>query len=532
MIRRGLFARNRRFFFSVAPPALSTEDTTRPLGAALVAAIYLAGNTSCDDTGGVRADLPTFAMAEVRKHDAKEDMWVVYKRGVYDVTGFISQHPGGSKILLGAGKSIEPFWSIFGAHHRPDVYAMLEEYRIGNLDATEAAQAAPRSTAYANDPNRTAAFKVNSKEPFNAEPPGELLLSDFITPTELFFVRNHLPVPAPVDKPKLAVCPSDRGECREILVDDLKRLFPTSRITATLQCAGNRRSEMAAVKEVKGLSWDTCAIGTAEWGGARLADVLRYFGVDESKCHVLFEGRDLDAGGEPYGASIPLATALDPRKDVLLAYEMNGGELPRDHGHPLRVVVPGTVGARQVKFLRKIAVDDHESPSFWQQRDYRGFPPNVDYATADFSKTAGPSIQELPVQSAITEPAAGVLDMEDDDDDLVVKGYAWSGGGRAIVRVDVSADGGKTWTQADLSDQGTNQDYNRAWAWTPWEVVLPVPRNAANLDLACKAVDAAYNTQPEAVAPIWNMRGLLNNAYHRVHITLNRPDQTPEHAAQ
>jgi len=102
--------------------------------------------------------------------------------------------------------------------------------------------------------------------------------------------------------------------------------------------------------------------------------------------HVLFQGGDTDHEGMPYETSIPASTAFDRRRDVLLAYEMNGRDLPTDHGYPLRVVVPGTVGARQVKWLRRIVLSRDESQSFWQQKDYKMLNPSTSWDMADLSQ--------------------------------------------------------------------------------------------------------------------------------------------------
>jgi len=102
--------------------------------------------------------------------------------------------------------------------------------------------------------------------------------------------------------------------------------------------------------------------------------------------HVLFQGADTDHEGQPYEVSIPASVAFDQRRDVLLAYEMNGKELPVDHGFPLRVVVPGTVGARQVKWLQRIILSRDESQSFWQQKDYKTVNPSTSWDTIDLSK--------------------------------------------------------------------------------------------------------------------------------------------------
>ncbi|KAF4043480.1 Mo-co oxidoreductase dimerization domain [Phytophthora infestans] len=513
--------------------------------------------------GKVRSDLPTFSFDEVQQHTGahKNGTWVVYKNGVYDITKFIASHPGGTKILLAAGSSIEPFWQLYAAHNHADVHKILEKLRIGNLREEDVAMLEKvrkeryGDGPYGKDPTRHPALKVNSSMPFNAEPPAELLMQSFITPNDLFFVRNHLPVPE-VDIANYTLKISGLGIGREkhieLTLDDLKSKFKHHTVTTTVQCAGNRRAEMSGVKQVNGLSWDTTALSTANWTGVLLSDVLASIGITdedsrqgECECevgenmetcddcntviqHVQFEGLDADTEGNTYGASIPVATALDPRKDVLLAFEMNGETIPRDHGYPLRVIVPGTVGARNVKFLHRVVLSSEESPSFWQQRDYKGFPPNVDYSRDDYWKFAGDSIQELPVQSAITEPKNGSIHLVDDASDssiVTVKGYAWSGGGRNIIRVDISVDGGKTWTPAELHESGKRQKYNRAWAWTPWELDVDVPPGTEKLDIMCKAVDASYNVQPDTIAPIWNMRGVLNNAWHRVHVTVEESDE-------
>ncbi|CAI5728720.1 unnamed protein product [Hyaloperonospora brassicae] len=504
--------------------------------------------------GDVRADLPTYSLAHVQQHtDAHKgtSTWVVYRHGVYDIAPFVASHPGGPKILLAAGKSIEPFWQLYAAHNHKDVHAVLETLRVGNLHADDvAALEAARQQQfgdgpYSRDPVRHPALKVNSHTPFNAEPPPELLMESFLTPNELFFVRNHLPVPD-VDVATFTLEIAGPGGAEKpshttFTLDELKTKFRHHTVTTTIQCAGNRRAEMSHVKRVNGLSWGTTALSTAKWTGVLLADVLASVGVTDEDVrdgpceaddergggsasliqHVQFEGLDMDTEGNCYGASIPISTALDPRKDVLLAFEMNGEPIPRDHGYPLRAIVPGTVGARNVKFVHRIVLSSEESPSFWQQRDYKGFPPNVDYSRDDFWKFAGDSIQELPVQSAITEPKDGSVCFVDDASDssvVTVKGYAWSGGGRNIIRVDVSVDGGKTWTPADLHEFGKRQKYNRAWAWTPWELDVEVPPGTKKLDIICKAVDASYNVQPDTIAPTWNMRGVLNSAWHRVHV--------------
>ncbi|KAK9529174.1 hypothetical protein VZT92_013287 [Zoarces viviparus] len=480
---------------------------------------------------------PIFSQEEVTSHRSLEDgVWVTYKGGVYDITEFVAMHPGGDKILLAAGGALEPFWALYAVHNQEHVLKMLSEYKVGELSAEDLKKQKTIQTSdpYSSDPERHPVLHINNLKPFNAEPPPEILSDSFITPSAFFFKRNHLPVP-PVDPASYQLMVEGLpGGVLTLSLEELKTRFPKHTVTATLQCAGNRRSEMNKVKQVKGLNWGIAAISNATWSGARLRDVLLAAGygpdVAQRALHVQFEGLDKDVTGTTYGASIPLNKAVSEEGDVLLAYEMNGADLPADHGYPVRVVVPGTVGARNVKWLGKIIVSADESSSHWQQNDYKGFSPGTDWDTVDFK--SAPAIQELPIQSAITTPADGAV-VDRSLEDVTVKGYAWSGGGREVVRVDVSLDGGKTWQVARLRSSETGQapepspPPGRAWAWKLWEVTAPIPPEAQELEIVCKAVDNSYNMQPDTVAPIWNLRGVLSNAWHRVTVKI-REDESEE----
>nr|XP_027234030.1 probable sulfite oxidase, mitochondrial [Penaeus vannamei]XP_027234100.1 probable sulfite oxidase, mitochondrial [Penaeus vannamei] len=473
--------------------------------------------------GAYRDGLPEYTLDDVSKHaSVKERVWVAYRHGVYDITDFIQEHPGGDKILMGAGGSVEPFWALYAVHKNPHVLELFEKYRIGNLSSSDVgAHVKDMDDPYGNEPRRHVALKPSSKKPFNAEPPLPLLADNLITPNELFYVRNHLPVPD-VDASTYELDITDEETDKEkVLTLDAIKKYPKHTVTATIQCAGNRRSEMTRVKAVKGLSWGQAAIGNAKWSGARLCDVLKDMGIERDTTdalHVQFEGLDTDPANMPYGSSIPIEKALDPYGDVILAYEMNGETIPRDHGYPIRVIVPGVVGARNVKWLGKIIISKKESDAHWQQNDYKGFAPNVDWDTVDFKKS--PAIQELPVISAICEPLEGGT-VKVKNGKVKLRGYAWSGGGRKIIRVDVSADGGKTWQAADPLESDESR-HPRAWGWSLWSAEVPVSKKSGEVQLCVKAVDSQYNTQPENFENIWNLRGVLANAYHRVNIKIEQ----------
>jgi sulfite oxidase len=484
---------------------------------------------------------PEFSREEVAKHKTPDTrIWVTYGDGVYDVTDFVESHPGGrEKIMLAAGGALEPFWALYAQHSKPAVREILQQFRIGTLRVEDHTAAAPSSASsaatlgdpYAAEPVRHPALQPITERPFNAEPPAAMLVDKQITPNPLFFVRNHLPVPH-IDPARYVLEVKGQGlRTVHLTLEDMRKLFSQYTVEATLHCAGNRRSEMQRVREAKGLAWGVGAVSNAAWTGVRLRDVLAFAGlpveargeridadgaVAEAR-HVQFEGLDQDMTGTFYGASIPLDRALNPDSDVILAYEMNGEPLPRDHGSPLRVVVPGVVGARSVKWLGRVVVSRDESPNHWQQKDYKAFCPSVDWANVDFSQA--PAIQDHPVNSAICSPAPGAV-IPDEATEVPVKGYAWSGGGRAIIRVDVSGDGGHSWQTADLKQPSNMQPDGKRWAWTLWEASVPVRRGGRRSpELVCKAVDSSYNVQPDSFEGIWNLRGLLGTAWHRVPLS-------------
>ncbi|CAK5076844.1 unnamed protein product [Meloidogyne enterolobii] len=421
---------------------------------------------------------------------------------------------------------LEPYWLIYAQHKTDEVLELLEELRIGSLSKdelkdSELGKSSPNDP-FGIDPPRHPALLIYSQKPFNAETPSQLLVDNFKTPNDLFFVRNHMPVPN-LDERKHFLEVNGLGIKKGInlSVKDLKNKYEPVKITSTIQCAGNRRNDMNKFKKVQGLMWTGTAISNAEWTGCRLRDVLISAGINPNNKeikHVQFEGADMDMTGNKYGASIPFDKAMSP--EVLIAYEMNGEPLPRDHGYPLRIIAPGIVGARQVKWLTCIKTSEEESTSHWQRKDYKAMPSNINIGDP-LPFDSVPSIQEYPVQSAICVPTPNTK-ISKETENIVVEGYAWSGGGRGIIRVEVSADGGKNWKCAELK-QAEGQDFENMWAWTLWRLELEIPEKAkenGHFELICKATDRGYNTQPEDACGIWNVRGLLHNAWHRVDITI------------
>lgn len=357
-------------------------------------------------------------------------------------------------------------------------------------------------------------FDSLSDTPWNGEPPADLLVESAVTPNELFYVRNHAPVPA-IDAQSFRLEVGGRVErSLRLSMGELRRDFPAVETEATLQCAGNRRDELIAVRPIPGETpWGRTALGNARWRGAPLAAVLRAAGVGgdlPGGGHVAFLGLDeIEKEGQTigFGASIPLARAMRSRGgggDVLLAYEMNGAPLEPVHGFPLRVVVPGYIGARSVKWVGSVTVQDEPSKNHYQARSYKLFPPHVGPETADWPR--GLMLGELSVTSAICSPAPG--------DEVVagpvtVRGYAMAGGQRTVERVEVSSDGGERWVTAE-------HDPAPPGVWSLWRAEIDLP--PGEHELACRAWDSSANTQPESVAGVWNFKGYMNHAWHRVTV--------------
>jgi sulfite oxidase len=456
-------------------------------------------------------------LADVKKHDASSGQpWVTKGNKVYDITNWVGAHPGGEVILRAAGGSIDPYWNIFAVHKQQYVYDILEQYLIGEINPLDLVDGQVPADGvddpFVSDPVRDARLRTLTDRPRNAETPGEGL-SEFLTPNGLFYVRNHMWVPEVEEAKHRLIIELPDGEEKSYTMQDLKEKFKRHKITATLQCAGNRRKDMTDhAKQTNGLQWTAGAISSAEWEGVKLRDVLADAGLDtqnppDDAQHAQFMGL------EAYGASIPMSKVIDPTGDVLLAFAMNGEPLPRDHGFPLRTIVPGNVAARSVKWLSKVIISEEESTTQWQRRDYKSFGPNVG-ANPDWSKAK--SIQEMPITSAITgirhhasEPC------EKCRSPLSISGYAYSGGGREIIRVDISTDNGVTWDQADLVDD--DMKGSKAWCWKRWVYHgLKDCGESKKVHLIVKAVDDAYNTQPESYKDIYNVRGNLATAWHRV----------------
>jgi sulfite oxidase len=363
---------------------------------------------------------------------------------------------------------------------------------------------------------------VRGRSPFNAEPPPSVLAGGEITAVDAFYCRNHGPFPDIAPQQWRLTVDGMVDKPLTVTYDQLTNGHSAHSVVATLACAGNRRAELLKVHPIPGKDpWAHGAISTAQWRGARLADVLDAAGVHhDDGLHVAFNAPDVAQEASPvqsYGSSIPLHKAMS--EEVLLAWEMNSEPLARPHGGPVRVVVPGYIGARSVKWVTAITVQPVPSENYFQANDYSILPPEADPNTA--APGGGISLSSLPLNCDILVPGD---DEEIPAGPLTIRGWAMAGDGRSIGRVDVSLDEGRTWRQADI------QPATSQWAWRLWS--LTVEAHPGPMSLTARAWDDTGVTQPESPASLWNPRGYQNNAWAHVELTVSTSPPTPGVAAK
>jgi sulfite oxidase len=355
---------------------------------------------------------------------------------------------------------------------------------------------------------------VLSQQPFNAEPALDKLVAQQITPLAHFYVRNHGPIPDLKTSNGTLSIEGLVDQPGRLSLAQIKERFAAVEAEATLTCAGNRRREFNTQfpdRKVGGVQWEAGAIGNARWKGAWLADVLKAVGVKPEARHVWFEGADpikeKDGSEAPFGGSIPLDKAI--RKEdgnsngALLAWQMNGQALTAEHGAPLRAVVPGFIGARSVKWLKKIVVSDRPSPNHYVAEAYK----IVQSDSKEEAHSQEP-IYPFVINAAICVPAAG----KDAKAGMVrLAGYALPTGdsGARIAKVEIRQ-GEKVLAEAQLGE-------SRPDCWTLWQADVELTPDKHTL--AVVATDSAGKTQPQR--PEWNFKGYNFNGWHEVGIKVS-----------
>jgi DMSO/TMAO reductase YedYZ molybdopterin-dependent catalytic subunit len=326
---------------------------------------------------------------------------------------------------------------------------------------------------------------VREEEPLNLEMPFDKL-DGFITPTKSFYVRTHFSIPK-IDKRdwRLRV----EGEVEkpfEIGYDELLQLESRT-IPATLECAGNNRNFLEP--KVKGVQWGLGAVGTAEWTGVPLSTLLDRAVVRPTAREIILEGADSGTVEDPKAPSSELKFArsipLEKASCVLLAYKMNGTELPPEHGFPVRAIVPGWYAMASVKWLRRILVTDQAFNGYFQTLDYA------------FWKRRGETMERTPLtemqtKAEIAKPSQG--EVVPASSNVCVHGAAWTGDAE-IIKVEVSTDDGSTWKNAMLLGEAKPN------AWRLWEFNWETPAGPGKTKLIARATDSRGRTQPSKHDP-------------------------------
>jgi sulfite oxidase len=332
---------------------------------------------------------------------------------------------------------------------------------------------------------------VDHDSPEQIETPLAALAGSFLTSNGAFFVRSHFPTPA-IQRETWRL--SVTGLVREPISLPLETLARERAVEAvhTLECAGNGRALFPRSNPAD-VQWGPGAVGTARWGGIRLADVLQHVGLEPEARHVWFEAADHspDAGAPDFVRSIPIEKAMD---DVLIALTMNGAPIPDAHGGPLRVVVPGWFGMAWTKWLVGIRVEAAPSDNHYQAKAYHFVYPDHDRAVP---------VETLRVKSLITSPTA---DARVPRGVLRVEGFAWAGP-EQVRKVEISLDEGASWHAATLTDPSDGM------AWQRWSAELDVPGHGRKTVVA-RATDRTGAAQPLAAQP--NASGYGNNSIMRV----------------
>ncbi|MCS7024033.1 MAG: sulfite oxidase [Bryobacteraceae bacterium] len=334
--------------------------------------------------------------------------------------------------------------------------------------------------------------------PEDLETPAEYF-DRWITPNDVFFVRQHLPRPKMDPSSYRLEISGMVGSPVQLSLEELRKL-PQTTVVATLECAGNGRSYYRP--RMPGLPWSKGAIGNAEWRGPRISDLLKKAGgVASGAQYGTFDGADVGLAQTPdFIRSVPVRKLLHPA--TILALEMNGEPLPELHGFPARLVVPGWDGASWVKWVTKIVLSEKPDSGFYMATAYkyprRLTPPGVPPRPEEME-----SIEGMAVKSFFTKPAR---EAKFKLGPVLLQGVAWAGEHR-VLRVEVSVDGGASWRQARLSPQ------NLPFAWRLWSFEW-TPR-APGYYLACvRATDSAGRTQP--IEAPWNPSGYLWNSIERI----------------
>nr|CAD1827064.1 unnamed protein product [Ananas comosus var. bracteatus] len=363
-------------------------------------------------------------------------------------------------------------------------------------------------TADAWVPRNPTLIRLTGKHPFNCEPPlARLMHHGFITPAPLHYVRNHGPVP--------------RADWSTWTVE----------LPVTLVCAGNRRKEQNMVRQTVGFNWAP-APSPRRCGAARASSTSSAAAASSAAS----TARSTSASKAPRSCREAEGPSTAPACAARWPWTRPGTSCwptcrtascsPRPR-LPVRVIIPGFIGGRMVKWLKRIIVSTEQSESYYHYRDNRVLPSHVDAELANEEAwwyKPEYIINELNINSVITTPGHDEIlpiNALTTQRPYIMRGYAYSGGGRKVTRVEVTLDGGESWHVCSLDRPEKPNKYGKYWCWCFWSVEVEVLDLLGAKEIAVRAWDESLNTQPEKL--IWNVMGMMNNCWFKVRVNVCKP---------
>ncbi len=348
---------------------------------------------------------------------------------------------------------------------------------------------------------------VFNDRPWNIEAKAHLL-DDAITPASKMFVRNNGVIPTALNASTwmLTIDGESVKKHKTYSLQDLKSKFKHYTYQLTLECGGNGRNEFNP--PAKGIQWTIGAVSCAEWTGIRLKDILTDVGITEDAVYIGYYGTDTHLSGDPtkpvISRGVPISKAL--QNETLLAFKMNGEDVPIEHGFPLRLIAGGWPASASGKWINRLSVRNIVHDGAKMVDGYRVpcrlVAPGTEIVHEDMC-----IIESMPVKSVITFPKTGAVINESRV--LDIRGHAWAGE-LNVKEVHYSIDYGATWKQCKL------QPAKNRLAWQRWEANIKFPQKGY-YEVWAKATDSEGKQQP-MVIPGWNPQGYLNNACHRIAI--------------
>jgi sulfite dehydrogenase len=349
---------------------------------------------------------------------------------------------------------------------------------------------------------------VLTARPPQLETPFSVFNDGIITPNDAFFVRYHWSgIPTSIDPQAYRLrIGGNVNTPLELSLADLKGMGDAVELVAVNQCSGNSRGHF--IPRVNGGQLSNGAMGNARWTGVPLSKVLEKAGVKAGSAQVTFNGLDMPPVGD--GPDFVKALDIDHARDgeVMLAWQMNGADLPMLNGYPVRLIVPGYYGTYWVKHVSDISVTDKAFDGFWMSAAYR-IPDNPCACTEPGKAPARTTpINRFNVRSFITSMADGAHLRSGQR--TVVRGIAFDGG-YGVTEVAFSADGGNTWQAAQLG-----KDLGK-YSFREWSTEF-TPKGKGNAELRVRAVNRIGQSQP--MSALWNPPGYMRNVVESTRVVV------------